>query len=124
MQGQSKKTESGKQPASRHPQHADTPCQRRSKPKKAQTKQRLPPKLSRLHKPADLLLPEAFSRFEAFVVEAFPKGSRSTAFKNLLKVPLFDYPREGVLAARSASRGSQPGIASVRRAIIERAEVR
>ncbi len=289
MQGQSKKTESGKQPASRHPQHADTPAQQRlSKRKKSQTKLR--PKLSRLHKPADLsledwqiqlrrqlgreqqyhlenvgdhpifsafhvtnpqsqntyrvhirgvqpgdnycscpdfatntlgtckhieftlavlerkrggvaalragfqppysevylhygarrevrfrpgsdcpvelarlaaryfdtdgdLLPEAFSRFEAFVieanryehetrchddvlafiaevrdaerrrarvVEAFPKGSRSTAFKNLLKVPLYDYQREGVLFAARAGRcllGDEMGLGKTIQAI-------
>ena len=55
MQWRSKKTKSSKHPASGHPQHVDTPAQQRhSKRKKSQTKLR--PKLSRLHKPADLSL--------------------------------------------------------------------
>ena len=29
------------------------------------------------------------------IAEAFPKGIRSAAFKDLLKVPLYDYQREG-----------------------------
>lgn len=38
------------------------------------------------------------------VAEAFPRGGRSAAFKNLLKVSLYDYQREGVLFAARAGR--------------------
>src|SRR5262245_30888755 len=83
------------------------------------------------------LLPEAFSKFEAFlaeaaslepdlrcpedvlafvaeirdaerrarqVQEAFPRGIRSAAFKNLLRANLYDYQREGTLFAARAGR--------------------
>ena len=38
------------------------------------------------------------------VAEAFPRGIRSAAFKDLLKVPLYDYQREGALFAARAGR--------------------
>lgn len=38
------------------------------------------------------------------VAEAFPRGTRSAAFKNLLKVPLYEYQREGALFAARAGR--------------------
>ncbi len=38
------------------------------------------------------------------LADAFPKGIRSPAFKNLLKVPLYDYQREGALFAANAGR--------------------
>ncbi len=38
------------------------------------------------------------------VAEAFPKGIRSAAFKDLLKVSLYDYQREGALFAAKAGR--------------------
>ena len=38
------------------------------------------------------------------VAEAFPRGIRSAAFKDLLKVPLYDYQREGALFAVRAGR--------------------
>src|SRR5204863_1724699 len=40
----------------------------------------------------------------ARVAEAFPRGSRSAAFKNLVKVELYDYQREGALFAARAGR--------------------
>src|SRR5262245_38776886 len=43
-------------------------------------------------------------RRRARVAEAFPRGSRSAAFKDLLKVSLYDYQREGVLFAARAGR--------------------
>src|SRR5262249_27368271 len=43
-------------------------------------------------------------RRRARVAESFPKGSRSAAFKGLLKVSLYDYQREGVLFAARAGR--------------------
>lgn len=44
------------------------------------------------------------ARREARVVEAFPRGSKSPAFKDLLKVPLYDYQREGALFAARVGR--------------------
>ena len=38
------------------------------------------------------------------VIEAFPRGSRSAAFKDLLKVDLYDYQRDGALFAARAGR--------------------
>jgi superfamily II DNA or RNA helicase len=38
------------------------------------------------------------------VAEAFPRGPRSAAFKDLLKVPLYEYQREGALFAAKAGR--------------------
>src|SRR5205823_1035882 len=35
---------------------------------------------------------------------AFPRGTRSAAFKGLLKVPLYDYQREGALFAARSGR--------------------
>jgi superfamily II DNA or RNA helicase len=56
----------------------------------------------------------------ARVAEAFPKGSRSAAFKNLLKVSLYDYQREGVLFATRAGRcllGDEMGLGKTVQAI-------
>src|SRR5262249_41280652 len=38
------------------------------------------------------------------VAEAFPRGARSAAFKDLVKVNLYDYQREGALFAARAGR--------------------
>jgi superfamily II DNA or RNA helicase len=38
------------------------------------------------------------------VAEAFPRGPRSAAFKDLLRAPLYDYQREGALFAARAGR--------------------
>src|SRR5205814_1871309 len=38
------------------------------------------------------------------VFEAFPRGGRSAAFKDLLRVPLYDYQRDGALFAARAGR--------------------
>jgi superfamily II DNA or RNA helicase len=38
------------------------------------------------------------------LAKAFPRGTRSPAFKNLLKVPLYEYQREGALFAARAGR--------------------
>jgi superfamily II DNA or RNA helicase len=38
------------------------------------------------------------------VAEAFPRGIKSAAFKNLVRVPLYDYQREGALFAARAGR--------------------
>src|SRR5262249_58226937 len=38
------------------------------------------------------------------VAEAFPRGPRSAAFKDLLRVPLYDYQRHGALFAARAGR--------------------
>jgi superfamily II DNA or RNA helicase len=54
------------------------------------------------------------------VAEAFPKGANSTAFKNLLKVSLYDYQREGVLFAARAGRcllGDEMGLGKTVQAI-------
>jgi superfamily II DNA or RNA helicase len=56
----------------------------------------------------------------ARVAEAFPKRSRSAAFKNLLKVSLYDYQREGVLFAARAGRcllGDEMGLGKTVQAI-------
>jgi superfamily II DNA or RNA helicase len=54
------------------------------------------------------------------VSEAFPKGVRSAAFKDLLKVPLYDYQREGCLFAARAGRcliGDEMGLGKTVQAI-------
>ena len=54
------------------------------------------------------------------VAEAFPKGIESPAFKDLLKVPLYDYQREGVLFAARAGRcliGDEMGLGKTIQAI-------
>jgi superfamily II DNA or RNA helicase len=54
------------------------------------------------------------------VSEAFPKGVRSAMFKDLLKVPLYDYQREGVLFAARAGRcliGDEMGLGKTIQAI-------
>jgi superfamily II DNA or RNA helicase len=59
-------------------------------------------------------------RRRARIAEAFPKGGRSPAFKNLLKVSLYDYQREGVLFAARAGRcliGDEMGLGKTVQAI-------
>jgi len=54
------------------------------------------------------------------VDEAFPKGIKSVVFKDLLKVPLYDYQREGVLFAARAGRcliGDEMGLGKTIQAI-------
>ncbi|HEV3439804.1 MAG TPA: SNF2-related protein, partial [Gemmata sp.] len=54
------------------------------------------------------------------VAEVFPKGIRGAAFKDLLKVPLYDYQREGVLFAARAGRcliGDEMGLGKTIQAI-------
>jgi superfamily II DNA or RNA helicase len=54
------------------------------------------------------------------VNEAFPRGIRSAAFKDLLRVPLYDYQREGVLFAARAGRvliGDEMGLGKTIQAI-------
>lgn len=54
------------------------------------------------------------------VKEAFPRGIRSAAFKDLLKTPLYNYQREGVLFAASAGRcliGDEMGLGKTIQAI-------
>jgi superfamily II DNA or RNA helicase len=54
------------------------------------------------------------------VAEAFPKGIRSAAFKDLLAVPLYDYQREGVLFAARAGRcliGDEMGLGKTAQAM-------
>ena len=56
----------------------------------------------------------------AKVAEAFPKGIRSKAFDGLLKVPLYDYQRQGVLFAAKAGRcliGDEMGLGKTAQAI-------
>ena len=56
----------------------------------------------------------------AKVAEAFPKGVRSKALDGLLKVPLYDYQREGVLFAARAGRcliGDEMGLGKTAQAI-------
>src|SRR5438128_1075200 len=43
-------------------------------------------------------------RREKVLAEVFPRGIRSAAFKNLLRVPLYDYQREAALFATRAGR--------------------
>ena len=52
--------------------------------------------------------------------EAFPKGMRSAAFKDLIKVPLYDYQCEGALFAAKAGRcliGDEMGLGKTIQAI-------
>ncbi|HWG45323.1 MAG TPA: DEAD/DEAH box helicase [Gemmataceae bacterium] len=59
-------------------------------------------------------------RRRALVSEAFPRGSRSAAFKNLLKISLYDYQREGALFAARAGRillGDEMGLGKTLQAI-------
>jgi len=54
------------------------------------------------------------------VGQAFPRGVRSAAFKDLLKVPLYDYQREGALFAAKAGRcllGDEMGLGKTIQAI-------
>jgi superfamily II DNA or RNA helicase len=54
------------------------------------------------------------------VAEGFPRGTRSAAFKDLLKVPLYDYQREGALFAARAGRcliGDEMGLGKTVQAI-------
>lgn len=54
------------------------------------------------------------------IARAFPKGIRSAAFKDLLKVPLYDYQREGALFAVKAGRsliGDEMGLGKTVQAI-------
>jgi superfamily II DNA or RNA helicase len=54
------------------------------------------------------------------VAEEFPRGLRSAAFKDLLKVPLYDYQREGALFAARAGRcliGDEMGLGKTVQAI-------
>lgn len=56
----------------------------------------------------------------AKVASAFPKGVRSKLFDELLKVPLYDYQREGVLFAARAGRcliGDEMGLGKTAQAI-------
>ncbi|MHB1422651.1 MAG: DEAD/DEAH box helicase [Gemmataceae bacterium] len=59
-------------------------------------------------------------RRRASVAEMFPRGGRSAAFKNLLKVSLYDYQRDGVLFAARAGRcliGDEMGLGKTVQAI-------
>jgi superfamily II DNA or RNA helicase len=59
-------------------------------------------------------------RRRARVAEMFPKGVRSAAFKDLLKMSLYDYQREGVLFAARAGRcllGDEMGLGKTMQAI-------
>jgi superfamily II DNA or RNA helicase len=54
------------------------------------------------------------------VVEAFPRGARSAAFKGLLKIDLYDYQREGALFAARAGRcllGDEMGLGKTLQAV-------
>jgi superfamily II DNA or RNA helicase len=54
------------------------------------------------------------------VAEAFPRGIRSAAFKDLVKVPLYDYQREGALFAARAGRcliGDEMGLGKTIQAV-------
>jgi superfamily II DNA or RNA helicase len=54
------------------------------------------------------------------VAEAFPRGPRSPAFKDLLRVPLYEYQREGALFAARAGRcliGDEMGLGKTAQAI-------
>jgi hypothetical protein len=54
------------------------------------------------------------------LAEAFPKGSRSPEFDKLLRVPLYDYQREGALFAAGAGRcliGDEMGLGKTIEAI-------
>jgi superfamily II DNA or RNA helicase len=54
------------------------------------------------------------------VAEAFPRGRRSAAFKDLLRIPLYDYQRDGTLFAARAGRcliGDEMGLGKTIQAI-------
>ncbi|HEX3149054.1 MAG TPA: DEAD/DEAH box helicase [Gemmataceae bacterium] len=54
------------------------------------------------------------------VIEAFPRGIKSAAFKDLLQVPLYDYQREGALFAARTGRcliGDEMGLGKTVQAI-------
>jgi superfamily II DNA or RNA helicase len=54
------------------------------------------------------------------VAEAFPRGVKSPAFKDLLKIPLYDYQREGALFAAAAGRsliGDEMGLGKTIQAV-------
>jgi len=54
------------------------------------------------------------------VGEAFPRGTRSAGFKDLLRVPLYEYQREGVLFAARAGRcllGDEMGLGKTAQAM-------
>ncbi|MBL8797963.1 MAG: DEAD/DEAH box helicase [Planctomycetia bacterium] len=54
------------------------------------------------------------------VAEAFPRGVKSAAFKDLLKIPLYDYQREGALFAAAAGRsliGDEMGLGKTIQAV-------
>jgi superfamily II DNA or RNA helicase len=54
------------------------------------------------------------------VAEAFPRGTRSAAFKDLVKVPLYDYQRDGALFAARAGRcliGDEMGLGKTIQAV-------
>jgi hypothetical protein len=56
----------------------------------------------------------------AKVAEAFPQGIRSKALEGILKIPLYDYQREGVLFAARAGRcliGDEMGLGKTAQAI-------
>ena len=60
------------------------------------------------------------ARRKEIVKEAFPRGVRSAAFKDLLKVSLYDYQREGALFAARAGRcliGDEMGLGKTIQAI-------
>jgi superfamily II DNA or RNA helicase len=57
---------------------------------------------------------------QRLIEEKFPRGPRSPAFKNLLRVPLYQYQREGVLFAARAGRcliGDEMGLGKTAQAI-------
>jgi superfamily II DNA or RNA helicase len=59
-------------------------------------------------------------RREKALAEAFPRGIRSAAFKNLLRIPLYDYQREAALFASRAGRclvGDDMGLGKTMEAI-------
>lgn len=60
----------------------------------------------RVHEDAIAFLAEVrdADRRQRLVDEAFPRGIRSAAFKNLIKTTLYDYQREGALFAARAGR--------------------
>jgi len=64
-------------------------------------------------------LRDAASRMQR-VSEAFPRGTRSAAFKDLVKASLYDYQREGALFAAKAGRcliGDEMGLGKTLQAI-------
>jgi superfamily II DNA or RNA helicase len=60
------------------------------------------------------------TRRQELVAKMFPRGIHSAAFKNLLRVPLYDYQREGALFAARAGRcliGDEMGLGKTVQAI-------